>query len=66
MITIIDEKHNDTHWVFYYGNAEEIENGNEKPAKFVVGKAIEENPNGAQTETEAIEIMKLNVEGLII
>ncbi len=66
MITIVDKKHNDTHWVFYYGNAVEIENGNEKPAKFSVGVYSEENPNGAQTEADAIEIMKLNVEGLTL
>lgn len=61
MITIVDTKHNNTHWVFYYGNPIEIENGNEKPAKFSVGVYSDENPLGAKTELEAIEIVKLNV-----
>lgn len=57
---IVATKHNDNSFVFYYYN------GNSDLAKFTVGKFSEENPNGAQTETDAIETMKMNVEGLII
>ena len=55
---IVASKHNDNSFVFYYYN------GNTDLAKFVIGKFGEENPNGAQTETDAIEIMKLNIPSL--
>lgn len=57
---IVATKHNDNSYVFYYYN------GNTDLAKFVVGKVSEGNPNGAQAEADAIEIMKLNIEGLIL
>lgn len=53
---LIDTNHNEDFWVFYYYKGDSV------LSKFSVGKYnAETNPNGAQTEEDAIEFMQMNI-----